>query len=173
MKVSPFVCACLVWACCATTPTSHATRTCCSPTHSSSRPNWLFLRPVSSKTWSNTASRVRVAFVSDCSRQDFACNFSSEVSSFHSVSASEKLLKTWQENQEKVDEFMKVGLVVTIHHTPNLPAIFYSKHVTHSRLQMWCIWTKRSWLYILKLWSCRGVRLPEDKWMWWNSCQYL
>lgn len=173
MKVSPFVCACLVWACCATTPTSHATRTCCSPTHSSSRPNWLFLRPVSSKTWSNTASRVRVAFVSDCSRQAFACNFSSEVSSFHSVSASEKLLKTWQENQEKVDEFMKVGLVVTIQHTPNLPAIFYSKHVAHSRLQMWCIWTKRSWLYILKLWSCRGVRLPEDKWMWWNSCQFL
>lgn len=69
VKVSPSVHVCLVWACCATTPTSRVTRTCCSPTHSSSRPNWLFLKPVSSKTWSSTASRDRLEFVSDCYRQ--------------------------------------------------------------------------------------------------------
>lgn len=54
--------------------------------------------------------------MSDCSRQASAPKFFSEIPVVDSyVSASEKLLKTWQENQEKVDEFMKVGLVVTIH----------------------------------------------------------
>lgn len=172
VKVSPSVHVYLVWACCATTPTSRVTRTCCSPTHSSSRPNWLFLKPVSSKTWSSTASRDRLEFVSDCYRQALACNSTYEDSATDSYcSASEKLLKTWQENQEKADEFMKVWIALIFHHSPNSPEVFYSERVTRCRLQMWRIWTKRSWLYILKLWSCKGVHLPEDKWMWWNSCQ--
>lgn len=64
-------------------------------------------------------------------------------------------------------------IIVLIHHGPDSPALLYTQRVARSRLQMWRIWTKRSWLYILKSWSCKGVRLQEDKWMWWNSCPYL
>lgn len=70
-----------------------------------------------------------MAFVSGYSHQDFVHSLFFEISALDAyVSASEKLLKTWQENQEKVDEFMKVGLVLTIHYASSSPAVFYSEH---------------------------------------------
>ena len=62
----PCVLVCVGWACCATTPTWPGTRTCCSPSRSSSEPSWLFLRPASSTTLSSTPSRDTSASVSGC-----------------------------------------------------------------------------------------------------------
>lgn len=82
--------------------------------------------------------------------------------------ASEKLLKTWQENEEKADGFMKVGKSLNTHHIfiNKLPVLKVNAwSVFCCRLQMWGIWMKRWWLYTLRSWSCRGARLRGNRGM--------
>lgn len=60
--------------------------------------------------------------------------------------ASEKMLKTWQENEEKADGFTKVGCSTHTNSTQTYLQIFKSsnaKGVFFCRSQMWGIWMKR------------------------------
>lgn len=113
------------WASCATTPTWPGVRTACLASRSSWRPSWTSSRAASSTTWRSTATRCTTAFVSFSRELFINCLSSSPIEppgalfvlmchlcacvSVCVCEASEKMLKAWQENEERAAAFAQVN----------------------------------------------------------------
>lgn len=108
------------WASSATTPTWPGVKTACSASRSSSKLSWISSRVASNMTWKNTAIRCTMAYVSVCwhlfalcfSKHFVRCSMSSHLSDLSK--ASEKMLKAWQENEERAAAFAQVTHLLKI-----------------------------------------------------------
>lgn len=113
---------CPGWASCDTTPIWPGVRTTCLASLSSWRQSWISSRVASSMTWRNTAIRCITASVSVVLQfaSLFTCFALFNICSYGCCllelmrclclsEASEKMLKAWQENEERAAAFAQVN----------------------------------------------------------------
>lgn len=160
------------WASCATTPTWPGVKIACLASHSSWKPSWTSSRAASSMTWRNTAIKCTMAYVSLLVAVCFDLILNVFViikkmytwECFYSLfswdvclsKASEKMLKAWQENEERAAAFAQVNeyfkniffnfSIMYISAQILMVAVVVWFLVLSCRWQRWAIWMMRSWL---------------------------